>query len=80
MREIWKIYRVEGIEELDFRRGFKPLRGAYFNDEYGVTVMLAGGMPDEPTIFTMAHELQTPSRGLQCRNGSLSNRRTDAAR
>lgn len=58
MREMWKVYRAEGIEELYFRRGFKQLRGAYFNDEYGVTVMLAGGLPDEPTIFTMAHELK----------------------
>jgi Zn-dependent peptidase ImmA (M78 family) len=58
IREMWKVYRVEGIEELYFRHGFKQLRGAYFNDEYGVTVMLAGGLPDEPTIFTMAHELK----------------------
>jgi Zn-dependent peptidase ImmA (M78 family) len=58
MREMWKIYRVEGIEELYFRHGFKQLRGAYFNDENGVTVLLAGGLPDEPTIFTMAHELK----------------------
>jgi Zn-dependent peptidase ImmA (M78 family) len=58
MREMWKVYRKEGIEELHFRRGFTQLRGAYFNDECGVTVMLAGGLPDEPTIFTMAHELK----------------------
>lgn len=58
MREMWRTYRAEGIEELHFRHGFKQLRGAYFNDEYGVTVMLAGGLPDEPTIFTMAHELK----------------------
>lgn len=58
MRDMWRIYREEGIEKLDFRHGFKNLRGAYFNDEYGVTVMLAGGLPDEPTIFTMAHELK----------------------
>ncbi len=58
MREMWKVYRTEGIEELHFRHGFKQLRGAYFNDEHGVTVMLAGGLPDEPTIFTMAHELK----------------------
>lgn len=58
MREMWKIYRVEGIAELYFRHGFKQLRGAYFNDENGVTVLLAGGLPDEPTIFTMAHELK----------------------
>ena len=58
MREMWRTYRAEGIEELHFRHGFKQLRGAYFNDECGVTVMLAGGLPDEPTIFTMAHELK----------------------
>lgn len=58
MRDMWRIYRTEGIEQLDFRRGFKNLRGAYFNDDCGVTVVLAGGLPDEPTIFTMAHELK----------------------
>jgi Zn-dependent peptidase ImmA (M78 family) len=58
MKEMWRIYCVEGIEGLDFRHGFKDLRGAYFNDDCGVTVMLAGGLPDEPTIFTMAHELK----------------------
>jgi Zn-dependent peptidase ImmA (M78 family) len=58
MREMWKVYCVEGIEEMRFRSGFTQLRGAYFNDDCGVTVMLAGGMPDEPTIFTMAHELK----------------------
>jgi Zn-dependent peptidase ImmA (M78 family) len=58
IREMWRIYCDEGIEKLDFRHGFKDLRGAYFNDDCGVTVMLAGGLPDEPTIFTMAHELK----------------------
>jgi Zn-dependent peptidase ImmA (M78 family) len=58
MRDMWRIYCQEGIEKLDFRHGFKDLRGAYFNDDCGVTVMLAGGLPDEPTIFTMAHELK----------------------
>jgi Zn-dependent peptidase ImmA (M78 family) len=58
MRDMWRIYCEEGIEKLDFRQGFKDLKGAYFNDDCGVTVMLAGGLPDEPTIFTMAHELK----------------------
>jgi Zn-dependent peptidase ImmA (M78 family) len=58
MRDMWRIYCEEGIEKLDFRHGFKDLRGAYFNDDCGVTVMLAGGLPDEPTVFTMAHELK----------------------
>jgi len=58
MRDMWRIYCQEGIGKLDFRHGFKDLRGAYFNDDCGVTVMLASGLPDEPTIFTMAHELK----------------------
>jgi Zn-dependent peptidase ImmA (M78 family) len=58
MKDMWRIYCAEGIEGLDFRHSFKDLRGAYFNDDCGVTVMLAGGLPDEPTIFTMAHELK----------------------
>ena len=32
--------------------------GAYFNDELGPTVMLAKGLPDDPMVFTMAHELK----------------------
>ena len=28
MRDMWRIYRAEGIEKLDFRHGFKDLRGA----------------------------------------------------
>jgi Zn-dependent peptidase ImmA (M78 family) len=31
---------------------------AYFDDECGVSEMLAKGLPDEPTIFSMAHELE----------------------
>ncbi len=58
MRDMWRIYCDDCIDKLEFRHGFKDLRGAYFNDDCGVTVMLAGGLPDEPTIFTMAHELK----------------------
>lgn len=79
MREMWRIYRVEGIEELYFRHGFKQLRGAYFNDENGVTVLLAGGLPDEPTIFTMAHELKhhlvdSNARTVLCRSDEQAQR------
>ena len=69
MRDMWRIYRSEGIEQLDFRRGFKDLRGAYFNDDCGVTVMLAGGLPDEPTLFTMAHELK--HHLVDCRTSTI---------
>ncbi len=79
MRDMWRIYCEEGIEKLDFRRGFRDLRGAYFNDDCGVTVMLAGGLPDEPTIFTMAHELKhhlvdSKSGSILCRTNEQTRR------
>src|SRR6266481_1528768 len=58
IKQMWKVYRAEGIERIDFWPNLKRIRAAYFNDECGVSVMLARGLPDEPTIFTMAHELK----------------------
>jgi Zn-dependent peptidase ImmA (M78 family) len=36
----------------------RKLRGAYFSDEIGATVMLAKGLPEDPMVFTMGHELK----------------------
>lgn len=58
IRDMWRIYRSEGIEQLHFWPGFEILRGAYFGDHFKVTVMIAAGLPDEPAIFTIAHELK----------------------
>jgi len=58
IKQMWKVYRAEGIERIDFWPNLKHIRAAYFNDECGVSVMLARGLPDEPTIFSMAHELK----------------------
>jgi Zn-dependent peptidase ImmA (M78 family) len=56
--DLRRIYAAEGIT-IDFRSGFRTVRGAYFWDEViGPSVMLADGLPDEPTIFTMGHELK----------------------
>src|SRR5437762_13437141 len=57
IKQIWKVYRAEGIERIDFWPNLKHIRAAYFNDECGVSEMLARGLPDEPTIFSMAHDL-----------------------
>src|SRR5262245_57997629 len=54
MRRVYKTYEIT----IDLRQGFKNLRGAYFNDECGTTVVIAKGLPDDPTVFTMAHELK----------------------
>jgi len=58
IKQMWKVYRAEGIERIDFWPNLRQIRAAYFNDECGVSVMLARGLPDEPTIFSMAHELK----------------------
>ncbi len=56
--DLRRIYMAEGIR-IDRRDGFRSLRGAYFFDEeIGPTVLLARGLPEEPTIFTMGHELK----------------------
>src|SRR5215470_3221631 len=79
IRQIWRICRTEGIERLDFRSGFKALRGAYFNDDYGVSILLARGLPDDPTIFTIAHELKhhlvdSKEKSVLCRTAEEARR------
>jgi Zn-dependent peptidase ImmA (M78 family) len=56
--DLRRIYRKEGIRIDIWDRKFRHLRGAYFNDDLGPTVMLVKGPPPEPMIFTMAHELK----------------------
>lgn len=36
----------------------RNIRGAYFNDEFGPCVMLDRRLPEDPRVFTMAHELK----------------------
>src|SRR5947209_10023551 len=52
------IYRSHGIAIDLWPAKFRKLRGAYFNDDAGPTVMLARGLPEDPMVFTMAHELK----------------------
>jgi Zn-dependent peptidase ImmA (M78 family) len=53
-----RIYKDQGIE-LDLRDfKSKTLRGAYFNDDAGVSVMISKSLPEEPYIFTLGHELK----------------------
>lgn len=53
-----RIFRAFGVELVYWPGKFKRIHGAYFSDEYGTTVMLERGLPEEPMIFTMAHELK----------------------
>src|SRR5208337_5613927 len=56
--DLRRIYRAEGIRIDLWPHKFRKLRGAYFNDEMGPTVMLYKDLPDDPMVFTMGHELK----------------------
>jgi Zn-dependent peptidase ImmA (M78 family) len=60
--DLKKIYRAEGIERVDYYAGFKStrIRGAYFNDSAGRTVMINKKLmtQTDPKVFTLGHELK----------------------
>ncbi|MDX2240028.1 MAG: ImmA/IrrE family metallo-endopeptidase [Leptolyngbyaceae cyanobacterium bins.302] len=63
--DLRRIYKQHGIRlDLWPPKGamsngvIKTLRGAFFCDEYGVSVMISRTLPDAPAIFTMAHEFK----------------------
>jgi len=56
--DLRRIYRDQGIRIDLWPHKLRKLRGAYFNDEQGATVMLAKGLPEDPMVFTMGHELK----------------------
>lgn len=55
--DLRRIYRKEKIR-IDLWPHFTGLRGAYFNDEDGPAVVISSKLPDDPRVFTMAHELK----------------------
>ncbi len=58
LSDLRKIYKEQGIKIDLWKTKLKGLRGAYFCDESGASVMLDAKLPEEPRIFTMAHELK----------------------
>lgn len=56
--DLMRIYAKHGIEVDEWPYRFRNLRGAFINDDLGTTVMLAKGLPQDPMVFTMAHELK----------------------
>lgn len=56
--DLRRIYKDQSIRIDLWAHKLRKLRGAYFNDESGVTVLIVKGLPDDPTIFTLAHELK----------------------
>lgn len=56
--DLRRIYSKCGIQIDLWPYKFRNLRGALFCDELGTTVVLAKGLPEDPMVFTMAHELK----------------------
>ena len=56
--DLRRIYAKHGIEVDEWPYRFRHLRGAFIDDHLGTTVMLAKGLPRDPLVFTMAHELK----------------------
>ncbi len=56
--DLMRIYAKYEITVDEWPYRFRNLRGAFINDHLGTTVMLAKGLPRDPMVFTMAHELK----------------------
>jgi len=56
--DLRRIYEKNGIVIDDWPYRLRNLRGAFICDHLGTTVMLASGLPQDPKVFTMAHELK----------------------
>lgn len=52
------LYKAHGIQLVYWEVKLKVLRGAYINDEDGPTVMVFKGLPEDPKLFTLGHELK----------------------
>jgi Zn-dependent peptidase ImmA (M78 family) len=56
--DLRRIYDKHGIIIDSWPYRLRNLRGAFISDHLGTTVMLAPGLPQDPMVFTMAHELK----------------------
>ena len=56
--DLMRIYEEYGIVFDEWPYRFRNLRGAFINDHLGTTIMIAKGLPRDPMVFTMAHELK----------------------
>lgn len=56
--DLRRIYEQNDITIDDWPYRLRNLRGAFICDHLGTTVMIASGLPQDPKVFTMAHELK----------------------
>lgn len=58
-RQMKQICKSEGIQYIDQRPGLKKCNGAYFyTKEEGASILIKKGLPDDPFVFTLGHELK----------------------
>jgi Zn-dependent peptidase ImmA (M78 family) len=58
LKKMRELYKAHGIQIVYWDAKLKVLRGVYLNDEDGPTVMVDKKLPNDPKIFTLAHELK----------------------
>jgi Zn-dependent peptidase ImmA (M78 family) len=58
LRQVRKIYRAEGITIDLWPHKLRKLRAAYFPNDGAPCVLLKKGMPVEPRLFSLLHELK----------------------
>lgn len=56
--DLRRIFKDQGVRVDLWPHKLREVRGAYLNDDLGPTVMLAKDLPEDPMVFTMAHELK----------------------
>lgn len=71
LREVRRIYRAEGITIDLWPHRLRKLRAAYFPNDGAPCVMLKKGMPVEPRLFSLLHELKHhfADRGILAESG-----------
>ena len=57
LSNIKKLCKQEGIGSIEYTK-FKGIRGAYFNDDCGITIVIKKDLPVPQKIFTIIHELK----------------------
>lgn len=58
LQQMRKIYKDQGIDLIYWPVKLRVLRGVYICDEDGPTVMVYKDLPNDPKLFTLAHELK----------------------
>ena len=56
--DLMRIYAKYEIVLDQWPYRLRNLRGAFIHDDLGTTIMVAKGLPQDPMVFTMAHELK----------------------